>query len=259
MHLIDVDAADRYNAAHSILLRTLADGLSMDLAVSPIIVAAAPGMGTSTTIAAIAEARGFSFIDICCEQMSAYDLVPAPDLVEGGLEVLKPRIAPLHKAISAGRQTVVILGDACAQYGDVAVEILKQIERDARGSVLVVLKVDPADEDQALKIIDRGTGLHRAHIPTARLPISAMGREPPQPILATGSLTTNGSKSGRRFLEMEVEEPYFHSLRFTLVAKDDQDDDDLALVLAPLLDDGNVSVRLTQVNGDLICTTDDIV
>lgn len=77
-------------------------------------------------------------------------------------------------------------------------------------------------------------------------------------IVLKGKADTYSSKRGLRYVEMSVSEPYDHEVRFTVVARPDQDDNDLTSALEPLWE-GPVRVNARMTDDGLECTTDDIV
>ena len=75
-------------------------------------------------------------------------------------------------------------------------------------------------------------------------------------IILKGRADTYSSKRFTRYVQMAVSEPYNHEVRFTVVAKPGQTDDDLTVALAIMQFPIVVNARLTK--DGLECTTDDI-
>lgn len=77
-------------------------------------------------------------------------------------------------------------------------------------------------------------------------------------VVLKGRVDTYSSQRGVRYVEMIVSEPYEHEARFKVVAKPDQNDNDLTAALA-LLWEGPIVANTRRTEDGFECTTDDIV
>jgi len=257
MTKINAETVARIQLSNSVLLRAVSDALSYDLQIAPIVIASAPGIATANLLTAIARSMfGGNCVEIRCAQMHESELEPQPVLRNGEIEMLKPSLSVVRNAISAELGSLILLDDAVAGEA-VTRAVLAQIAREAVGPVIVAIQVSTSEEEQALRIVKDEIGLHRAHVPTARLAVDASRAPVAQPVLLSGSMQLQGSKCGERYMEMYVAEPFDQDIRFTIVAKPDQDDD--AMNAAIWTEDRDpVFARLEVVRGSLQCTTDDI-
>ncbi len=168
---------------------------------------------------------------------------------------------PRHEsAIVEGRDGgyVVVMSDHENDPGDRALEtMLRAISQGSTNHVTFVVTTSPDRENQILKSVHSALGLHPAHVPTSRVGTTKEGGLPKQPVLLSGHVSHNGSKRGERYMEIDEDGTPGRSSRFTVVAKDDQDDDDLNDALYGMLD-GQVFVRLEHVDGELRCATSDM-
>lgn len=87
--------------------------------------------------------------------------------------------------------------------------------------------------------------------------VDNVASEPSDRIVLKGKADTYSSKRGIRYVEMCVSDPYDHDVNFKVVAKPDQDDNDLTSAL-DLLWEGPVKVNARKTDDGLECTTDDI-
>lgn len=244
-------------ALQSILLSTLSSALSFDLAVTPVILATDPGIGTNHMTRGIVEGMDMVYVDVRCEALSERDFAPMHAVVDGEVVETEGSLAFITEALSSGRNAFVMLDEALTTGRDVVVGLLRKVADDARGNVIVALRVAHSDEEEALLAIAEGLGIHRVHVPTARL---AYGRTVAQPVLLTGLANLEGSKCGLRYLTMLTEMPFEAEVRFHVDAKPDQDDDALNEAIYPIFERGTTSAaRLENVDGTLVCTTDDLL
>ncbi len=265
MTAIDQELVTRSLACKSQMLRALHEAAEADLAVSPLIVISdAPGIGPSSFAKSIATTYGAkpeNFIEIRCAQMIEEHFKPMAVLNGGNLEIREPRIASLGETAGIETGSIIVLSDAAVAAHSTVVAALEMIASAAAGPVLVLLH-DIGGIEAERSMLDRiseGLGLHKAHVPTARLSMDTSRPMPTQPVLLHGIMEETGCKRGERYMEMEVAEPYFRTVRFVVDAEPDQDDDALVDALHPHLDSrGGCSVRLEIRNGDLFCGTADI-
>jgi len=265
MTAIDQELVARTLACKSQMLRAFHEAAEADLAVAPlVIVADAPGIGVANLARSIAGSDVMNpdcFIQIRCAQMIESEFKPVTVLNGGNLEIREPRIAALGQKAGIETGSIVVLSDAAIAAHSTVVAALQLIASSAAGPVLVVLTdVGGRDaEDLMLARINDGLGLHKAHVPTARLSMDPSRPMPKQPVLLHGTMEESGCRTGERYMEIEIAEPYLHTVRFTVHAKPGQDDGDLVDALHPHLDrrDG-CSVRLSDENGELCCGTDDV-
>lgn len=261
MTKIDPELVARIHSNQSLLLRTISDALSYDMQIVPVIVAADIGMGVSTMLSGIGRALfDGKCIEFRCAQIGAHEFDELPVLNHGQIEMRKPRISILKDTTASEAGSLVILDEAVNDDGFVLSKILKQISEDAKGPVVAVLHVRHDEEQLALALIEDVLGIHRAHVPTARLSIDMSRPQPSQPVLVSGGMQQDGAKRCERYMELTVQEPYEQTLRLTVNATSDQDDDALNEALWNLLNDESKTVfaRLEVVDGWLECTTDDL-
>jgi hypothetical protein len=245
--------------SNSVLLRAVSDALSYDLQIAPIVIASQPGIGTTTLLSGMARGMTDDMVEIRCAQISETDLERLPVLHEGEIQMREPSLSVVGRALKKETGSFLLLDDALANGENVLRAVLAQIARDAVGPVVVAIRVDLDQEEQALRIVQDELGLHSAHVPTARLAIDPSRPPIAQPVLLSGSMQLEGSKRGERYMEMYVSEPFDQTIRFTILAKPDQDDDDLNDAVFALSNDRDpVFARLEIVDGHLECTTDDI-
>lgn len=75
-------------------------------------------------------------------------------------------------------------------------------------------------------------------------------------VIIKGHADVYSSKCFKRYVEVAVTEPYVHKVDLIINAKPGQSDDDLNTALE-ILDD-QVAISAIAVDGDLVCTIDDI-
>lgn len=136
---------------------------------------------------------------------------------------------------------------------DELVALLEVISGRVFTPAIVMVVAGLRHEESVLAALHKGLGIHRAHVPVARVSLS---QKLQQPVLIMGSMHIEGAKCGRRTMSIEIASPCYENVFFTLNAKDDQDDDYLNQAIADF--GTTVAVRLTQVDGYLQCTLDDI-
>lgn len=261
MTKIDPEFVARIHSNQSILLRTISDALSYDMQIVPIIVAAEVGMGVNTMLAGIGRALfDGKAVEIRCAQMGAHDFDDLPVLNRGQVEMRKSRISIMEDTVASEAGSLVVLDEAVHDDGHLLSKILKQISEKAKGPTVVAIHVRPDEERLALALIEDTIGIHRAHVPTARLSMDLSQPQPSQPLLASGTMVQDGAKRCERYMELTIQEPYEQTLRLTVNATPDQDDDDLNEDLWKLVKDDRspVFARLEIVDGWLECTTDDL-
>lgn len=259
MSRIDPELVARIQLSNSVLLRAVSDALSYDLQIAPIVIASQRGIGTSNMFSGIARGMTESYVEIRCAQMSDAELERLPVLHEGQLQAREPSLSVIGHALKNEMGSFILLDDAVSCGENVLRAVLSQISREAIGPVVVAIRVDLDQEEQALGIVKDELGLHRAHVPTARLAVDTSKAPVAQPVLLSGSMQLEGSKRGERYMEMYVSQPFDQNIRFTIDAKPDQDDDDLNEAIDALSNDRDpVFARLQIVDGWLRCTTDDI-
>lgn len=265
MTTIDQELVSRSLACRSQMLRVFHEAAEADLAVSPlVIIADEPGCGVTTFVRSIAqsgEAKPTGFIRIDCTQVCDAELKPMTVPVEGGLDTRAPAFVSMADTAGIETGSIILLTQAASAPRSTVLAALETIASAAAGPVIVVLTdVGGRDEeDRMLALVSEGLGLHKAHVPTARLSMDTSRPMPAQPVLLHGIMSETGCKRGERYMEIEVAEPYFRTVRFVVNALDGQDDDTLVEALEPHLDSrGGCSVRLEIENGDLSCGSDDI-
>jgi hypothetical protein len=89
--------------------------------------------------------------------------------------------------------------------------------------------------------------------------VDAVSGVPADPDVVTfrGSMSLYGSRSGLRYMEVVVSEPYDHEVRLDVEAKPGQSEDDLSDAIAEL-SSGTVVIVARKEDGRLRCTTDDL-
>jgi hypothetical protein len=261
MTKIDPELVARIHSNQSILLRTISDALSYDMQIVPVVVAAGVGMGVNTMLSGIGRALfDGRNVEIRCAQIEPSDFDELPVLNRGQIEMRKPRISILQDTVTSEAGSLVVLDEAVHDGGHLLSKILTQTSEQAKGPVVVAIHVRPDEERLALAVIEEAIGIHRAHVPTARLSIDLSEPQPSQPVLVSGGMQQDGAKRCERYMELTIQEPYEQTLRLTVNAKPDQDDDALNETLWNLLnaDGSSVFARLEIVDGWLECTTDDL-
>jgi hypothetical protein len=239
----------------AITLRTVAEAMDADLALSPIVIATGPGVGTHTLLKDLATALGLGFADIRCGMIQPHEMVPTG--VDGEHLVLAASEMP--EAIIQGRPTLVMIDEAVAFGTKVPAALLRQLATAARAPLIVALVVRRDQLDEALDAVGQGTAIERPLIPVAELSFDPRTAMPAQRVRVVGSLTIHGSRRGERYLEIQSTD-LPQTTHFTLYAKEGQDDDDLADALGPLFSVSvEVAATLAMDDGALRCTTDDIV
>lgn len=242
-------------AGKALIMRTLASAMTLDLAIAPVILASQPGIGTSTMTRGIAEGLGMEFLDVRCNMISAHEFEPLGVLDSGGAVIdHEPRLAWIHDLLAVGRPTLILLDEAMSTGPVVVTGLLQQIVDAAKAPVIVVLHTSLANEEIALDAIQDGLGIHRAHVPTARLSYT---EKLSQPLLLVGSGGTTGSKCGERHFEITTYDPHEAEIRFTVYATPEQDDDALNEALDAVWN-GDIAVRLEYVDGRLQCGSRDM-
>lgn len=236
----------------AILLRTVADTLTMDLAVAPMIVASEPGIGTSIALRGIAEGLGMKHIDVRCSQLDGteFDVIK-----EDSLEGCEGSLGWLLRDSYDGQRAFIVLDEADSVRKDILDKLLKQISH-AEVTTIVVLRVFLDGEEQALAAINEGLDIHRAHVPTARI---AVTRKVTQPLLYVGELAHSGSKCGERYFSIIGEGPMDPEYNFAVFAKPDQSDDDMNEDLdAAFMFRAVAAVRLDYIDDQIRCMAEDI-
>lgn len=235
----DHDTATRSMAASTTTMAAFAATTMLDLAVAPMVIAAPPGIGVRTLAESLADAIGQKFIEVRC--YSLYE---------------QQWKALLDQSLKGAGPAFILFDEAGSFEHDMIVEMLKYVTVVATAPVVVALRVTATDEDKALEAVFAGTGIHRAHVPTARLSVT---EEILQPVLLVGQVELTSSKSGSLRMEIHVSNPYEHVVGFTVDAIEGQDTDAMYLALEDVFNAENVAVRLQQTNLGLVCTTNDIV
>lgn len=252
MEKIDTQAV---MANQAILLRTVAQALTLDLAVAPLILASDHGIGANAQLKAICEGLGMQFSDIRCISFHGQDFLPVARTLEEGEQTETAMIDNwLDGFFADARPSLILLDEAIVNGVGVTVGILGRIAEKAKSPVVVALRGYLQDEQQMLTAISEGLGIHRAHVPTARLSLS---RTVEQPILLVGNCGHDGSKCGERYFEITTYEPHEADIRFTVMALPGQDDDDLNADLDAVWN-GNAAVRLEYLDGHLVCNAADM-
>lgn len=247
--------ADRRMQNDAATLRVLADAMDADLALSPVVIATGPGVGSQTLLKGMSKALGLEFVDIRCGAIQPHELVPVSDAPEGQTVHAMYELTDL---VTTGNPLLAMFDEAVAFGTAVPVALLRQVADQAKAPVMAVLVVRIEQVDEALAAITEATGIHRALVPVVQLAFDPRNGMPTQRVRVVGSLTTTGSRQGVRYLEIASSEMP-QTTSFTLHTSKNQDDDDLIDALAPLLSVSvQVAATLTLVEGELVCTTDDI-
>lgn len=242
------------------VMRTLADAIDADLAISPMVMALQPGVGGLTFVKAMAGALSHKLIDLRCAQLdpNAYEL--SSKLVEQTLVKVErvPGLTHVTQTLAAAHPTIMLLDEACDADATVIKRVLDQVTRDAKAPVIVVFAVRLDQIDQALDLIAQGLGVEAPLVPLVRLAPGVGGQ--PRTTSITGWASLEGSKRCERHLSIDMVEPYDHSARVTVIALEDQDDDDLTEALSDRIEGGQVAMRVTiDGHGSMTCSTDDMV
>jgi hypothetical protein len=245
-------------ASRADLTRTFAEATTLDLAVSPMIVAAVPGIGASTQLHALAEAHHMAHLEFRLDQMTLQDL---PVLRNGEVVDTGPVPRDLLRIITGTRPALVI-ADFNHDIPDRLVKFIAAIVEHATTETVVALRTTVGRDEHtgrdrveaAYQAIAEGLDIHRAVVPAC---IMDLGRSPRR-IRLIGQITGTISNRGERHCEMLCSEPYEHEVRLTINAEDDQSDDAFADAVDGACDAGLVAV-LATVDGDgLNCRAEDI-
>ena len=259
---IDHDTLAALQTTQATMMRAFADALSADLAVSPLVVGATPGMGTIHLLKGLAAAADMECFHVRCAMFDPVEIQGLPVLVAGEVERRPFRLQALRSVLDKGRPTLVVLDEAAFDNGaarEASRVMLEQVAEDASSPTIVALTGTIGEIDAMLDVVAAGTGIQRAHVPTCVRGIDDDGTTPPQPILLVGDVGISGSRHGERHLLMDVAAPYAHEVRLTLVATDVQDEDDLPDAVSSALAAGTVAIRATpDRHGSLYCTTADL-
>lgn len=264
MKTIDPAAAAFIVANKANVLRAYSEAFAMDIAIAPVLIMCdRPGLGVLALSKGIATSMVLApdaFVEIRCGNLDHSDVTAHPVLCNGEIEHREARIQASVRAVSSPLGSVVVLSDASIAPADMLRAALVQIADAAKGPVVVAIIAHGGidTERTMLAAIKEGLGLHAAHVPTARV-AGPEGAIPSQPVLLFGQMSQESSKCGEQYMEISVAEPFDHEIRFTVRAKDDQDDDALIEALYSDMDprDG-VAVRLEVEDGRLVCTSDDV-
>lgn len=218
-----------------------------------------------------------AFILDACSAALRLDFVPAPVILATDDPIMD--IANIHRLSSfLGLDAVEIgLGETSLENlkylvdGDTGFYVVNGYDDNAEDKLVSLLEIingrvfTPAivmvvaglrHEESVLTAFQKGLGIHRAHVPVARV---SLDKRLKQPVLLVGHMSLEGSKCGRRFMSIDMltpSAPYEHNVRFTIQGKDDQSDDDINEILSAI--EGRVAVRLTDNDGELECSLDDI-
>lgn len=264
MKTIDPAAAAVIVANKANVLRAYSEAFAMDIAIAPVLIMCdRPGLGVANLSKGIAASMTLApdaVAHILCGNLDEMDVKSYPVLRGGDIEQCEPRIVSIVRSVANPLGSVVILADAESAPTSMLVAALGQIADAAKEPVVVAIVAQGGidTERTMLAAIKEGLGLHAAHVPTARV-AGPEGTIPSQPILLFGQMSQESSKCGEQYMEISVAEPFDHEIRFTVRAKDDQDDDALIEALYSNMDPRDVvAVRLEVEDGRLVCTSDDV-
>lgn len=222
------------------IMRALDQSIVLDLAIASMIVTT--DLNVSDTVRGIVEGLGISFEEIDC-----------PMAIDSDIQQM------LHDPHSDDLGMCIMLTYPFIIDIDRLNAIVRLINDKAIVPVILVFNCDPRDEQSALEVIHRILEIHPAHVPTAKIGGHKLAdRFNAKTFLLTGTLSLEGSKSGEFYYSLDVHEPYEHSVRFTLKQSQDQSDDDFYSFFEDRNASGDVAIRLTEEDGYLVCTTNDI-
>lgn len=213
------------------LLSTLSEAMKADLAISPIVVASEPGIGTCTMIGQLANALGLNFIDVRCHALDPSDFAPLPVIADGEVAQVPPRFKWIAEQLAKRQPALVLLNESLSSGTDVPEGLIKQISDMASAPVIIVMNCTLPDHDEALRVVAAATGIHPALIPTCELSIDHVRPR----VQIIGSMGLESSKIGERYVEIHSLIPYDHTMRLTIEALEGQDDDAMNEALDPFI------------------------
>lgn len=217
----------------ALILPALAQALSYDLAVAPVLLTD----GSVETVVATAD----GFASMLGGRLLDLAGASSHEITGGDHDAAIPSDMPL----------VVVLQDADT---GMITALLEKVQDLSIAPVVVVLNQPANCEAAALEAIGTGCGVHPAHVPTARLSPDPLVV---QPLVVTGMVEFTSAGAGRRDFAVYLD-PHGAELRFSVHAEDGMDDDALNDAVEGLaLKRGVYALRLEDTAEGIVCRLGD--
>lgn len=228
MTIDDAETAHRMSAVAAIL-HAFAEAMEADLALAPLVIA------TESPDAACSILRS-------CASAAHMRILEAGSTAKLEADTFAPTLALV-----------------CDPNDDASLSAFgARLLDDASGPVVLCLVVGEDLFERGIASAAKAAGIEAQFVPAARVARSGVV-QPAKRVVLSGSLAVSGYRTGERHLELEAFDPYPQTVRFTLVAQDGQEDEELAETIAPLLDPSvETAAVLTLDEGNLVCRTGDL-
>lgn len=224
-----------------------------DLAIVPVVVTTRPGVGTTHILQKLASGLEWNFLEYRFDMMDVMTDFGSVQVLEAGeIKIRKGMPEGLRTLLTGDRPAMVVI-DFSFQRPILIDRMVTAIRDTATVQTVVVFKTHAGLKEFAIEM----AGLLDVEKPLVRT-ISMSPDSTVQDVQLVGTVVHDGSKRGERYVDMTIQEPYEHSLKFTIIADEGQDDDDMNETLEPIWNAEQVAVRLHEEHGYLVARMQDV-
>jgi hypothetical protein len=224
-----------------------------DLAIVPVVVTTQPGVGTTHVLQKLASGLEWNFLEYRFDMMDIMtDFGNVQVLDAGEVKIRKGMPEGLHSLLTGDKPAMVVI-DFSFQRPVLIDRMVTAIKETATVHTVVVFKTHAGLKEFAIE----QAGLLNVEKPLVRT-VAMSADSTVQDVQLVGTVVHDGSKRGERYVDMTIQEPYEHSLKFTIIADEDQDDDAMNETLEPIWDAEQVAVRLHEEHGYLVARMQDV-